>query len=61
MNSDSAAEQKQPSVEADLNRYKQAAELAYRYAKNQADEKLKENPSFEEETSKEPTKDKEMV
>ncbi len=62
MNPDSAAQQNQSSIESDLSRYKQAAELAYRYARNQADEKkVKEESPFDEEDKKEPTQDKEAI
>jgi hypothetical protein len=62
MNPNSAAEQNQSGIESDLGRYKQAAELAYRYARNQADEKkVKEESPFDEEDKKEPTQDKEAI
>jgi hypothetical protein len=62
MNPDSAAQQNQSGIKSDLDRYKQAAELAYRYAKTQADEQqVKEESPFEEEDKKEPTQDKETA
>lgn len=59
MNPESAAQANQSNIETDLSRYKQAADLAYRYAKNQVEEqKAQEASPFEEEDKKRPTKDK---
>jgi hypothetical protein len=62
MSPDSAAQQNQSGIESDLSRYKQAAELAYRYAKTRADEQqVKEKSPFEEEDKKESTQNKETA
>lgn len=60
MNANSVAQQNQSGIQSDLNRYKQAAELAYQYARNRADDQSAETKSpFEEDNKKEPTQDKE--
>jgi hypothetical protein len=60
MNANSAAGNNESGLQSDLNRYKQAAEVAYRYVKTQAeDQKAKDESSFGEDTKKEPTQDKE--
>jgi hypothetical protein len=62
MNPKFAAQQNQSSIQSDLNRYKQAAELAYRYARDRVEkQKVKEKSPFGEEDKKEPTQDKETV
>lgn len=50
MNAESAAVRDESGIQTDLNRYKQAAEVAYRYAKTKAEEKnqQKEQSPFEE-------------
>jgi hypothetical protein len=61
MNADSADNKSDSGLSFDLNRYKQAAELAYRYARTKADEQTKkENSPFDGETKKEPTNSKEI-
>lgn len=49
MNTDSAATRDESGIQTDLNRYRQAAELAYRYAKTKVeDEQQKEESPFGE-------------
>lgn len=54
MNADSAAVRDQSGLQNDLNRYKQAAEVAYQYAKTKAEEKnqQKEQSPFGEDKEK---------
>lgn len=60
MNVDSAAAQDDSGLQSDLNRYKQAAEIAYRYAKTKAeDQQSKEESPFGGDNKKEPTQNKE--
>ncbi len=60
MNVDSAALQDNSGLQSDLNRYKQAAEIAYRYAKTKAeDQQSKEESPFEGDDKKGPTQNKE--
>jgi hypothetical protein len=62
MNANSAEKTNGSGIQSDLNRYKQAAELAYRYVKNQAEEqKVKEESPFGDDSQKEPTQDKETI
>lgn len=53
MNPNSAVQQNDSGLQTDLSRYKQAAELAYRYAKDRADkqqpEEKESSSPFEEE------------
>lgn len=56
MNTNSVAQQDQSGIQSDLNRYKQAAELAYQYVKKRTDDQSTENKSpFEEDSKKELT------
>lgn len=62
MSANSAQKTNESGVQSDLNRYKQAAELAYRYVRNQAEEqKVKEESPFGDDSKQEPTQDKETL
>jgi uncharacterized protein YkwD len=52
MANDSAPQQNDSSLKADLNLYKQAADIAYRYAKGKATAETKEEESPFDETTK---------
>lgn len=61
MNADSAAVQNESGLQSDLNRYKQAAELAYRYAKTKAEDQTTSGDLPFEEDNKKLTQDKETL
>ena len=52
MANDSAPQQNDSSLKADLNLYKQAADIAYQYAKGKATAETKEEKSPFDETTK---------
>lgn len=62
MKVNSAAVNNESGLQSDLNRYKQAAEMAYQYVKNREEKPVKEEQSsFDEKEDKEPTQDKESL
>lgn len=62
MKVNSAAVNDESGIQSDLNRYKQAAEVAYQYVKNREEKPVKEEQSpFGEKEDKEPTQDKESL
>ena len=62
MKVNSAAVNNKSAIQSDLNRYKQAAEVAYQYVKNREEKPVKEEQSpFDEKEDKESTRDNESA